>query len=251
MLTDMDKPLLLMDKTYVDTTNVFDTYQIFDTRDAVVNWAKEIGLKNKVTIIIRRLYIETGEKERRNKLILGCGKGGKYKYAASSTRNSKKKCDCHFKLRSKPLKDGSGWTIKVICGIHNYESPDTLEGHAFVRCLDEEERKHVHDLTKYNVALRHILLSLQDRNKSNVTKISQIYKQMSMIRLHVRGNRTEMQHLFKLIEDAKYVCWNRKRENSDFMRDIFWAHPDSVKLLNLFPIMLIMDITYKTNKYVM
>ncbi|XP_073223377.1 protein FAR-RED IMPAIRED RESPONSE 1-like [Cicer arietinum] len=58
-----------------------------------------------------------------------------------------------------------------------------------------------------------------------------------------------MQHLFKLIEDAKYVCWNRKREDSDVMRDIFWAHPDSVKLLNLFPIVLIMDSTYKTNKY--
>ena len=71
-----------------------------------------------------------------------------------------------------------------------------------------------------------------------------------MIRLHVRGNRTKMQHLFKLIEDAKYVCWNRKRENSDVLRDIFWAQPDSVKLLNLFLIVLILDSTFKTNKYI-
>ena len=33
------------------------------------------------------------------------------------------------------------------------------------------------------------------------------------------------------------------------MRDIFWAHPDSIKLLNIFPIVLVMDSTYKTNKY--
>lgn len=33
------------------------------------------------------------------------------------------------------------------------------------------------------------------------------------------------------------------------MRDIFWARPDSVKLMSIFPIVLVMDNTYKTNKY--
>jgi len=31
--------------------------------------------------------------------------------------------------------------------------------------------------------------------------------------------------------------------------DIFWTHPDSVKLLNAFSFALLMDNTYKTNKY--
>jgi len=30
--------------------------------------------------------------------------------------------------------------------------------------------------------------------------------------------------------------------------DIFWTHPDSIKLLNAFSIVLLMDSTYKTNK---
>jgi len=38
-------------------------------------------------------------------------------------------------------------------------------------------------------------------------------------------------------------------DNEDVVRDILWAHPDSIKLLNLFPTMLICDTTYKTNKY--
>ena len=33
------------------------------------------------------------------------------------------------------------------------------------------------------------------------------------------------------------------------MSDIFWTHPDSVKLLNAFNIVLLMDSTYKTNIY--
>lgn len=33
------------------------------------------------------------------------------------------------------------------------------------------------------------------------------------------------------------------------MRYLFWARLESVKLLNIFPSMLIMNSTYKTNKY--
>lgn len=58
-----------------------------------------------------------------------------------------------------------------------------------------------------------------------------------------------MQNLFKLIEDVGYVYWSRRRDNSDVVRDIFCAHPDSIKLLNIFPIVLAMYNTYKTNKY--
>ena len=33
------------------------------------------------------------------------------------------------------------------------------------------------------------------------------------------------------------------------MRDLFWAHPTSIQLLNAFCSVLIMDCTYKTNRY--
>ena len=33
------------------------------------------------------------------------------------------------------------------------------------------------------------------------------------------------------------------------VRDIYWTHPDSIKLFNTFPTVLVMDSMYKTNKY--
>ncbi|KAI5395777.1 hypothetical protein KIW84_062092 [Lathyrus oleraceus] len=111
------------------------------------------------------------------------------------------------------------------------------------------EKQHVADLTKRHVPPRHILLSLQDRDPENVTRITQVYKHKSVIQKEIRGPRSEIQHLFKLIEDAGYVYWSRKKDDSEVVREIFWAHPDSVKLLNIFLIVLIMDSTYKTNKY--
>ena len=65
----------------------------------------------------------------------------------------------------------------------------------------------------------------------------------------MRCPRTDIQQLLKLIDDENYVTWSIRRDDSDVMRDIMWVHPDSVKLLNLFPIVLIMGSTYETNKY--
>ncbi|KAI5406195.1 hypothetical protein KIW84_052806 [Lathyrus oleraceus] len=157
--------------------------------------------------------------------------------------------DAHLKIRSTPVKDGSGWKIDIKCGFHNHGLPDELEGHSFDGRLTTDEKQHVADLTKRHVPPRHILLSLQDRDPKNVTRITQVYKHKSVIQKEIRGPRSEIQHLFKLIEDAGYVYWSRKKDDSEVVREIFWAHPDSVKLLNIFPIVLVMDRTYKTNKY--
>ncbi|KAI5392686.1 hypothetical protein KIW84_060021 [Lathyrus oleraceus] len=187
-------------KICVDTTDAFMTTERFGTREEVIRWIKEVGIENKVTVIISHSDTETGKRGRSNKIIFGCDKGGKHKISDSGTQSASKKCGCPFKIRSTPAKDGSGWKIDVKCGLHNHGLPDRLEGHSFIGRLTTDEKQHVADLAKRHVAPRNILLSL-------------------------------------------------KHDDSEVVREIFWAHPDSVKLLNIFPIVLVMDSTYKTNKY--
>ncbi|KAI5392117.1 hypothetical protein KIW84_076780 [Lathyrus oleraceus] len=192
-----------------------------------MKWIKEVGIDNKVTVIISCSDTETGKRGRSNKLIFGCDKGGKHKSTDSGTQSASKKCGCPFKIRSTPAKDGSGWKIDVKYGLHNHGLPDRLEGHSFIGRLTTDEKQHVADLTKRHVPPRHILLSLQDRDPENVTRITQVYKHKSVIQKEIRGPRSEIQHLFKLIEDAGYVYWSRKKDDSKVVREIFWAHPDS------------------------
>ncbi|XP_073225719.1 protein FAR-RED ELONGATED HYPOCOTYL 3-like [Cicer arietinum] len=104
-------------------------------------------------------------------------------------------------------------------------------------------------MIKYKLAPIFILNVLKVRNETNVTIPNQIYKARSTYRSSLRGPYTEMQHLLKLIQQENYVHWTRRRENSDILRDIFWTHPDCIKLLNTFHFVLICDSTYKTNRY--
>ena len=51
-----------------------------------------------------------------------------------------------------------------------------------------------------------------------------------------------------LLERDKYVHWCRFEKVTIFVQDIFWTHPDSIKLVS-FNIIILMDNMYKTNKY--
>lgn len=78
--------------------------------------------------------------------------------------------------------------------------------------------------------------------------VTQVYKTRATYKMSKRGPLTEMQMLLNLIHGEKYMCWTRNRDDSNVVADIFWTHPDSVKLLNMFYLVLIFDCTYKINR---
>ena len=57
-----------------------------------------------------------------------------------------------------------------------------------------------------------------------------------------------MQHLMKLLERDQYIHWHRIKDE-DMVRNIFWCHPDAVKLVNACNLVFLIDNTYKTNRY--
>jgi len=160
-----------------------------------------------------------------------------------------RKCDCSFKLRGKPIKGGEGWVLKVICGLHNHELANTLVGHPYVGRLRPDEHALVVDMTKSRVKPKNILFTLKEKNEDNVTTLKQLYNTKYTYKRSVRGSRTEMQQLMMLLERDNYIHWHRCHESSRVVSDIFRTHPDSLKLLNAFSNVLLMDSTYKTNKY--
>ena len=52
-----------------------------------------------------------------------------------------------------------------------------------------------------------------------------------------------------MLERDQYIHFSRCVDEFEVVSDLFWTHPDAVKLLNLFNIVFLMDSTYKTNKY--
>ena len=57
-----------------------------------------------------------------------------------------------------------------------------------------------------------------------------------------------MQHLMKLLERDQYIHWH-KLKDEDVVHDIFWCHLDAMKLANTCNLVVLIDSTYKTNRY--
>ncbi|XP_040863168.1 uncharacterized protein [Glycine max] len=143
---------------------------------------------------------------------------------------------------------GEGWAVKLICGIHNHELAKTLVGHPYAGRLTDDEKNIIVDMTKSNVKTRNTLLTLKEHNSSSCTTIKKIYNARSAYHSSIRGDDSEMQHLMRLLEHDQYIHWHRLKDE-DVVCDLFWCHPDAVKLCNACHLVFFIDSTYKTNRY--
>ncbi|XP_058773970.1 uncharacterized protein LOC131648204 [Vicia villosa] len=133
--------------------------------------------------------------------------------------------------------------------MHNHKLSKDLEVHDILGRLKDQERNFVNDMTKYNMAPRYIVAAFKHKDQKNLTSVTQVYTTRATYRTSKRGALAKMQMLLSLIHKEKYMCWTRNRDKSDVVTDIFWTYLDSVKLLNMFHLVLIFNCIYKTNRY--
>ncbi|KAH1249253.1 Protein FAR1-RELATED SEQUENCE 5 [Glycine max] len=235
-----------VNESHVDCSNAFNKSQVFAIRDDILQWARTVAHENGFVAVIMRFDTETGSRGRSSFVLIGCERSGTYKcrnkeFVRKDTGS--RKCGCPFRLRGKPVHGGEGWMVKLICGIHNHELAKSLVGHPYAGRLTKEEKKIIADMTKSMVKPKNILLTLKEHNANSCTTIKQIYNARSAYRSSIRGADTEMQHLMKLLERDQYIHWHRLKDEV-VVHDLFWCHPDAVKLCNACHL-----VTYKTNRY--
>ncbi|KAL5131839.1 Protein FAR1-RELATED SEQUENCE 5 [Glycine soja] len=217
---------------HVDCSDAFKTSQVFECREDVLRWARSVAHENGFVAMILRSNTNTGSRGRTTFVLIGCERSDEYKCRKKEfiRRDTEtRKCGCPFKLRCKPVVGGEGWMVKLICGVHNHELAKSLVGHPYAGRLTKAEKTLIAYMTKSMVKPRNILLTLKEYNVNSCTTIKQIYNARSAFHSSIRGSDLEMQHLMKLLERDQYIYWHRIKDE-DVVHDIFWCHPDSVKL---------------------
>ncbi|MCL7028637.1 hypothetical protein MKW94_006152 [Papaver nudicaule] len=241
----------------IDLTSYFVTDQVFDSREAIIEWCQEVGKKhNSVLVITKSMKTLTGKG---SKLELGCERGGWYKDhqrkslqlkapTAKKRKSSTRKCGCPFKLRCSWI-EGNKWTLHVRCGNHNHELAETLTGHAYVGRLKEEEKQLVIHLTNTGVQPQQVLEALKEKSKDNYSTLRTIYNVKAKLRKSQVEGKPAMQQVMELLTQYHYVEKHRSDAETGEVRDVFWAHPESTLLAKCFPSVLMVDSTCKTNRF--
>jgi hypothetical protein len=184
--------------------------------------------------------------------VLGCERGGTYKPTGKKPKKDglgSRKCGCPFRIRGYFHVTSRLWNVSVTNGTHNHELDSALQGHLIAGRLKPDEKELLEELTRNFVAPKNIMSAMKERDPNNVTDARQIYNARWRLKQRSRSTMNEMQHLMKLLDDNNYFFKARTNGESEYVHDIFFAHPKSVCLFNTFPTVLLMDSTYKTNKY--
>ncbi|XP_052620898.1 protein FAR1-RELATED SEQUENCE 5-like [Lactuca sativa] len=190
----------------------FSTKTLFKSREELLEWTQNTARSLGYVIVTRRSKAYGNSFAHTVILICDCGREYKPKEYTSRTSGSKK-TNCQFQLEGKYSKEHDKWTLRVICDEHNHPPTQHMEGHPFARRLSVDETRLVANLRRKNMAPRDILSALKAQNENNVSTIKTIYNAQQKIRMHEQAGRIPMQ------------IWRA------------------------FPHVLIIDATYKTNKY--
>ncbi|MCL7025726.1 hypothetical protein MKW94_019008 [Papaver nudicaule] len=242
----------------VDLTQSFVSDQVFDSRDALIEWCQEVGRKNMSVVVISKSRKPV--QGRAARLELGCERGGVYRDHKKKTdtptpkdltkkrESGTRKCGCPFTLKGVWM-SGDKWKVRVHCGVHNHDLPETLVGHSYVARLKEEEKQILVDLTKSGARPRQVLSTLKERSKENMSTMRTIYNARATLKLMEIEGKSAMQQVLGFLLKHQYVEWHRKDKETDELKDIFWAHPESLQLALGFHSVLMIDCTYKNNRF--
>ncbi|KAH6810893.1 hypothetical protein C2S51_024655 [Perilla frutescens var. frutescens] len=237
-----------------DFTDIFHTMELFDSRESLISWVREraIPVGGYPRVIKKkppteRDYIQQNlnddevsdeGKERENSKM-------------SSRETGSKRIGCPFRLKGQYLPECNQWMLEVVCGVHNHPQAQYLEGHACAGRLTSDEEKLVASLSSSHTRPKQILAAIQRSFPNKKSTIKTIYNVRSRNKYVEHAGRSQIQYLLGKLEEHGYYRYTRRCPQTDTVKDIFDAHPTSVKLLRAFPEVLLMDCTYKTNRYIL
>lgn len=217
-----------------------------------MDWCQSQGKCIQTIIIITLKPDKENGMRRRPRLTLGCEKSEVYCKRKNLNKREccTKKCDCAFKLRCVNV-GRDKWKIKVECGIHNNELSKTLVGHPYAGRLSKKDWMLVVDMIVAEVKPKEILNAIKWRHKENASIARTIYNAKANMRTHVMEGRSAMQQLLKVLVNFYYVYWHRGNKTTNEVLNLFWVRPESILLAKCFPTLVLVDCTYKTNRYKM
>ncbi|XP_012858922.1 PREDICTED: uncharacterized protein LOC105978057 [Erythranthe guttata] len=92
---------------------------------------------------------------------------------------------------------------------------------------------------------------LRKDNPQTSTSVKHVYNQLEKMKKENMAGKTVIQHVMSNLQENGYEYLYRSNEAGDTLTDLMFAAPISLKLLRLFSHVILMDCTYKTNRYEM
>ncbi|CAL1396826.1 unnamed protein product [Linum trigynum] len=171
---------------------------------------------------------------------------------------SSKGTGCQFQICLKEVwqKDGPNtWVIVGVTsretganrGFHNHEKVLYPEHHRHNKQFSEAEKERLRLMRKAGVRPNQQKTTLNTEGGVH-HDIKQMYNINSKTRLDEMGEMDAIQFALHGAEHRGYhICL--QKDSNNVLTNLFFAHPTSIQMLHAWPYVILIDSTYKTNRY--
>jgi hypothetical protein len=158
---------------------------------------------------------------------------------------------CEFSILAKENKDRSTWTLRHRSdsrfSLHNHEPSQDTTAHPVLRTMSKEHLSQLTGLANAGIAPKEIRTYMR-QNTDTIATQHDIYNRIADARREVCQGQSSINALADQLFREGF--WSQFQTGPDGrVKAVLFAHPESVAYLQAYPDVLILDCTYKTNKY--
>jgi len=238
----------------------YDAYEDVETAYRQHSLGKGYGIVKVDTGGLKKYNKKSGRK-----VVYGCDRWGINKPDKSTKGNadihkskrrkasSSRKCNCPFRIHAIEDPSTLKWRAFIKEQYHNHEPSSESTSHpshrrAGIANLSADQRQLVGTLQLRNTPVNTIRAQLSDMSVDVISR--DLYNDRNRSRFTHLGGVTAVQWLYDKLRDLKWFCrFDTDLEVENRVTRIFFAHPEAVKLLAQNPDVVLLDCTYRTNRF--
>jgi hypothetical protein len=207
------------------------------------NWAEENG------------YVLSIKRSTSNKnFVLSCDRSGEYRNILNLTDVSRirqtgtRKTGCQFSIKG-VNRDGI-WSFWIQSSGHNHPPETDLRGHAMARRMSEPQKELVMNAINTGSTPRAALALARELDSSFISSSQDLKNLKNKIKRNFLNGRSEIEAFFDSLEESETLYYYRLGDNNEVI-NLMVADAISISLARKYNLVILMDCTYKTNKYKM
>jgi hypothetical protein len=183
-----------------------------------------------------------------------CVKSGKPRNRVTDRKRPliSQKTECPFRCRAHRIDGANGdtgiqWELTVVDPTHNHDLSDPI-AHYQHHKFSTDVRQQVASMTKAGVAPKQISATILHDNLGSTWTMQDIYNLRRELRAELLEGQSPIEAMLYELEVGKWE-FNYQLDDNGHITQLFFTHPESLSLLKQYPEVLLMDCTYKTNRF--
>ncbi len=177
-----------------------------------------------------------------------CDRFGTYQSRARTLNTSTRTTGCPFKLIIFKTKANDQWKLEVRDKNHNHPPSLNSSAHNVYRRRTPAQKETIESMTHAGIRPMQILAALQKEDPDTLVSATDVRGERKAVREKHLNGRSPIETLLDDLSTQEWV-FSVKKDAENRVECLFFAHQKQITLLQSNPDVLMMDCTYRTNKY--